>query len=248
MAVAVVLSSDFPSDEDRDARMLSQRAISMKNNFGKVFVVLTTFLSIAFLGFSFSARIAGTNWEGEAEALEKYYVEKNVSEKETTYTVKDKLNPEAAIKANAKLLPEVIVAAYNDEATKLNEKIQALEPLPDQLKKRQDEIVAHQKVDLKAMEARGQELQKVFEQQVKTLQELSVEGDKVAQEALAVWKEEELRREDVARLRNHLEELEVDQFQSLEQKKRLQDELSRLRGVLARLQRRNTQLKSSYEE
>lgn len=103
-------------------------------------------------------------------------------------------------------------------------------------------------MDLKAMEVRDQELAKTFEQQVKTLLELSVEGDKVAQEALAVWKEEELRREDVARLRNHLEELEVDQFQSLEQKKRLQDELSRLRGVLARLQRRNTQLKSSYEE
>jgi hypothetical protein len=78
--------------------------------------------------------------------------------------------------------------------------------------------------------------------------DLSVEGNKVAQEAQTVWKEGNLRREDVARLRNHLEELEVDHFQSLEQKKRLQDELSRLRGVLARLQRRNVQLKSSYEE
>ena len=29
----------------------------MKNNVGKVFVVLTTFLSVAFLGFAFSARI-----------------------------------------------------------------------------------------------------------------------------------------------------------------------------------------------
>ncbi len=219
----------------------------MKNNFGKVFVVLTTFLSIAFLGFSFAARIAGTNWEGEADSLDKYIVERNVSEKETTYTVKDKINQEA-VKANSKLIPEVILAAYNHEATQLNEKIAALEPLPEQLKKRQDEIVAHQKVDLKAMVAREAELQKAFEQQVATLQELFLEGDKVAQEALTVWKEEELRREDVARLRNLLEELEVDQFQALEQKKRLQDELSRLRGVQARLQRRNTQLKSSYEE
>ncbi len=219
----------------------------MKNNVGKVLVVLTTFLSVAFLGFSFSTRIAGTNWEGEAAALDKYYVEKNVNEKETTYTLKDKINQES-IKANSKLLPDVIAAAYNHEATQLNEKIQALEPLPDQLKKRQDEITAQQKVDLKAMEAREQELQKIFLAQAKTIQELSVEGDKIAQEALTVWKEGELRREDVARLRNHLEELEVDQFQSLEQKKRLQDELSRMRGVLARLQRRNVQLKSSYEE
>ena len=219
----------------------------MKNNVGKVFVVLTTILSIAFLGFAFSARIAGTNWAGEAAALENYYVEKNVTEKETTYTLKDKINQES-IKANSKLLAEVIVAAYNHEATQLNEKIQALEPLPEQLKKRQDEITAQQKVDLKAMEAREQDLQKIFLAQVKTIQELSVEGDKIAQEALTVWKEGELRREDVARLRNHLEELEVDQFQSLEQKKRLQDELSRMRGVLARLLRRNVQLKSSYEE
>ena len=219
----------------------------MKNNFGKVFVVLTTFLSIAFLGFSFAARIAGTNWEGEADSLDKYIVERNVSEKETTYTVKDKINQES-VKANSKLIPEVILAAYNHEATQLNEKIAALEPLPEQLKKRQDEITAHQKVDLKAMTAREAELQKAFEQQAATLQELFLEGDKVAQEALTVWKEEELRREDVARLRNQLEELEVDQFQALEQKKRLQDELSRLRGVQARLQRRNIQLKSSYEE
>lgn len=222
----------------------------MKNNVGKVFVVLTTFLSIAFLGFSFAAKIAGTNWDGEAVALEKYTIEKNVNEKETTYTVKSIIEhvKQEPLSKTSKLLPEVIVAAYNHEATQLNALIQELEPLPEQLKKRQDELTAQQKVDLKAMEAREQELAKIFEQQVKTLQDLSVEGDKVAQEALAVWKEEELRREDVARLRNHLEELEVDQFQSLEQKKRLQDELSRLRGVLARLQRRNTQLKSSYEE
>lgn len=219
----------------------------MKNNFGKVFVVVTTFLSIAFLGFAFSARIAGTNWEGEAEALQKYYVEKNVSEKETTYTVKDKITGES-VKANTKVLPDAIVAAYNHEATQLNEKIAALEPLPEQIKKRQDEVTAQQKADLKAMEAREAELQKVFAEKIKTIQELSVEGDKVAQEALTVWKEGELRREDVARLRNLLEELDVDQSQSLEQKKRLQDELSRLRGVLARLQRRNTQLKTSYEE
>lgn len=219
----------------------------MKNNVGKVFVVLTTFLSIAFLGFSFSARIAGTNWEGEAAALEKYYVEKNVSEKETTYTVKDSIKNET-VKANAKNLPDVIAAAYSHEATQLNEKIQTLEPLPEQLKKRQEEIAAQQKADSKAMELREQELQKVFEQIVKTIQELSVEGDKIAQEALTVWKEGELRREDVARLRNLLEELEVDQSHALEQKKRLQDELSRLQGVLSRLQRRNTQLKSSYEE
>lgn len=219
----------------------------MKNNVGKVFVVLTTFLSIAFLGFSFAARIAGTNWEGEAEALDKYFVEKNVNEKETTYTVKDKINQES-IKANAKLIPEVLVAAYNHEATQLNEKIQALEPWPEKLKKQQDEVLAQQKVDLKAMEAREAELKQGFEKVTKAIQDLSVEGNKVALEARTIWDEAELRREDVARLRNLLEELEVDQFQSLEQKKRLQDELSRLRGVLARLQRRNVQLKSSYEE
>lgn len=219
----------------------------MKNNVGKVFVVLTTFLSIAFLGFSFAARIAGTNWEGEAEALDKYFVEKNVNEKETTYTVKDKINQES-IKANAKLIPEVLVAAYNHEATQLNEIIQKLEPEPARLKKVQDEIAAQQKVDLKAMEAREAELKQSFEKVTKAIQDLSVEGNKVALEARTIWDEAELRREDVARLRNLLEELEVDHFQSLEQKKRLQDELSRMRGVLARLQRRNVQLKSSYEE
>lgn len=219
----------------------------MKNNFGKVFVVLTTFLSVAFLGFSFAARIAGTNWEGEAAALDKYYVETNVNEKETTYTVKDKFNNES-IKANSKLLPEVIVAAYNHESGQLTEKITALEPQPELIKKRQEEVLFQQKADLKAMETREQEMQKVYDQQNQTINELTVEGKKVALEALTVWKEGELRREDVARLRNQLEELDVDQFHSLEQKKRLQDELSRLRGVLARLQRRNTQLKSSYEE
>jgi DNA repair exonuclease SbcCD ATPase subunit len=232
--------------------MLPRRADSMKNNLGKVFVVLTTFLSIAFLGFSFSARIAGTNWAGEAAGLENYFVETVPVEKSRpTYTVKHKVTLEP-IKAGSKLLPEVILAAYNHEITALNDKIQELETNPrtnlDQIKKQQDEILAHQKVDLKAMQAREEELKQEFDKLSKMIIDLSVEGNKVAQEAQTVWKEGNLRREDVARLRNHLEELEVDHFQSLEQKKRLQDELSRLRGVLARLQRRNVQLKSSYEE
>jgi predicted nuclease with TOPRIM domain len=146
------------------------------------------------------------------------------------------------------LVPEALVAAYNDEAKKLEDKIAALSPQPAQLKQRYDEIAAHQKVDLKAMEAREAAQQAEFAKIVKDIQELSVQGDKVAQEALTVWNEGELRREDVARLRNHLEELEVDYFQSVEQKKRLQDELSRLQGVLARMQRRNLQLKTPYEE
>ena len=220
----------------------------MKNNLGKVFVVLTTFFSVAFLGFSFAARIAGTNWKGEADSLENYYVETvPVDKSRPTYTVKDKVTGEP-VKAGSKLLPEVILAAYTHEITQLNDKIQALEPQPDQIKKRQDEVTAHQKQDLKAIEAREEELKQEFEKLAKTIVDLSVEGDKVGQEALGVWEEGKLRREDVARLRNHLEELEVDQFQSLEQKKRLQDELSRLRGVLARLQRRNVQLKSPYED
>ena len=224
----------------------------MKNNLGKVFVVLTTFFSVAFLGFSFAARIAGTNWKGEADSLENYYVETvPVDKSRPTYTVKDKVTGEP-VKAGSKLLPEVILAAYTHEITQLNDKIQALDAKPDtnlvKIKEKQDEIKAHQKQDLKAIEAREEELKQEFEKLAKTIVDLSVEGDKVGQEALGVWEEGKLRREDVARLRNHLEELEVDQFQSLEQKKRLQDELSRLRGVLARLQRRNVQLKSPYED
>ena len=220
----------------------------MKNNLGKVFVVLTTFLSVAFLGFSFMARIAGTNWEGEAAGLENYFVETvPVDKSRPTYTVKNKVTLEP-VKAGSKLLPEVILAAYTHEITQLNEKIQTLEPQPGKLKKQQEEITAQQKQDLKAIGIREDELKQEFEKLAKTIVDLSVEGDKVGQEALTVWEEGKLRREDVARLRNHLEELEVDQFQSLEQKKRLQDELSRLRGVLARLQRRNVQLKSPYED
>ncbi len=224
----------------------------MKNNLGKVFVVLTTFLSVAFLGFSFSARIAGTNWEGEAAGLENYFVETvPVDKGRATYTVKNKATLEP-VKAGSKLLPEVILAAYTHEITQLNDKIQNLEARPEtnpvKIKERQDEIKAHQKQDLKAIEAREEELKQEFDKLAKTIADLSVEGDKIGQEALKVWEEGKLRREDVARLRNHLEELEVDQFQSLEQKKRLQDELSRLRGVLARLQRRHVQLKSPYED
>jgi chromosome segregation ATPase len=224
----------------------------MKNNLGKVFVVLTTFLSIAFLGFSFSASIAGTNWKGEADSLENYTVETVPVEKsKPTYSVKEKVTGES-VKAGSKLLPEAILAAYTHEITTLNDKILNLDAKPEtnltKIRERIAEIKAHQKQDLKAIEVREEELKQEFEKLAKTIVDLSVEGDKVGQEALAVWEEGKLRREDVARLRNHLEELEVDQFQCLEQKKRLQDELSRLRGVLARLQRRNVQLKTPYED
>ena len=218
-------------------------------NIGKILAILTTFLSMAFLGFAFAAKVGGPNWEGEAEALENYYVEPAVSEKETTYTVKSKHTGET-VKAGSKALPEVILAAYNDELKLLGEKITALEPQFAPLEARLKEVLAHQQVDRKAMEQREQELTADFDKLAKQIQDLSVEGNKVAQEALTIWAEEELRREDGYRLRNHLEELEVDLFQMQEQKKRLQDELSRLRGVLARLQRRHEQLQTAapYEQ
>jgi chromosome segregation ATPase len=216
---------------------------------GKILAVLTSFLSVAFLGFAFAARVGGPNWEGQAEVLENYYVEKTSSNTGVTYTVKNRVTQEV-VKQGSKVLPEVVFAAYDDERKKLSEKIQNLEPVLPQLETRLKDVKAHQDVDLKAMDQRRQELEKSFVEVVKQIQDLSVEGGKVAQEALTIWSEGELRREDVARLKNHLEELEVDHFQTQEQKKRLLDELSRLRGVLARLQRRHQQLQSAaaYEE
>jgi chromosome segregation ATPase len=217
--------------------------------FGKILAVLTTLLSVAFLGFAFAARVGGPNWEGQAEALENYYVEKTSSNTGVTYTVKNRVTQEV-VKKDSKVLPEVVFAAYDDEGKKLRDKIENLAPELPRLEKGLKEVKALQDVDLKAMDQRRNELEKSFVEVVKQIQDLSVEGGKVAQEALTSWSEGELRREDVARLRNHLEELEVDHFQTQEQKKRLLDELSRLRGVLARLQRRHQQLQSAapYEE
>ncbi|MCX7420070.1 MAG: hypothetical protein NT013_11105 [Planctomycetia bacterium] len=225
----------------------------MTNTIGKVLAVITTFMSVAFLGFAFASKIAGPNWEAQATALQNYVVEKTVTEKETTYTVKRKSagkEGEAEFTKTSKLLPDVILAAQNDELKELETKTAALQPQLAPLETRLKEVTAHQIVDRKAMEQREQELTADFQKIAKQIQELSVEGDKVAQEALTIWAEEELRREDGYRYRNQLEELEVDRFQLLEQKKRLQDELSRLRGVLARLQRRHDQLetRASYEK
>ncbi len=214
------------------------------NNIGKTLAGMSTFFSILFLGFVFAACIGGTNWEGEAASLENYVVEPTTSDKkEVTYTVKNKATGET-VKGTSKILPDVIIAAHNHEAGQLKEKIDALELQHQPLPTRLVEIQQHQKIDRKAMETREQQLAEEFESLSNKVQELSVEGDKTSQEALTTWNEGELRREDVARLRNHLEELDVDAFQLKEQKKRLQDELSRLQGVLARLQRRNVQLQA----
>ena len=219
----------------------------MTNTIGKILAIATTFLSVAFLGFAFAAKIGGPNWEGDAEALEKYYVERTDSPKETTYNLKSKATGET-VKPNTKVLADAILAAYLDETKDLDAKINVLTPQLPPLEARLKEVQAHQLVDRKAMAQREQELAAEFDKVSKKIQELSVEGDKVAQEALTLWAEGELRREDVYRLRNHLEELEVDDFQLREQKKRLQDELSRLRGVLARLQRRHEQLQTAASE
>ncbi len=216
----------------------------MTNNIGKILAIATTFLSVAFLGFAFVARVGGPNWEGDAEALEKYYVERTDNPKETTYNLKSKATGET-VKPNTKVLPDAILAAYLDEAKDLDAKINVLTPQLEPLQTRLKEVQTHQAIDRKAMAQREQELDAEFAMVTKLIQEKSVEGDKVAQEALTLWAEGELRREDVYRLRNHLEELEVDDFQLREQKKRLQDELSRLRGVLARLQRRHEQLETA---
>jgi hypothetical protein len=219
--------------------------------FGKIFTVFVTFASLSFLGFAAVSTIGGPNFQAEhVERLPDYVFKKSVSpEGKTTWAVETRRSAES-VQSSPPTLPAAIVAARKDFDTKLQKEIEELDRQIKVLEGENGRIAEAKRLielDLKGLEKRAQELQSELDAMRADIKAESDKGIQKSQDSYAVRKEAERRREDVFRLLNHLEEIRTDHYRAVEQARKLEDLLVRIRGSIGRSERRLKQLKG-YEE
>jgi predicted RNase H-like nuclease (RuvC/YqgF family) len=210
--------------------------------FAKCLVVFAVGASFAFLGFAWVSMMGGPNWDAEAAALPGYEIAKSQDGK---WTVKDRTTGQNINVAPATVRAAAIVAARKDLADKQDAEAQKLSAPTAAYKKKLDEARKLNQADVKAMEARVQQLNTQLVDLNTKILGLSGEVVKRSLDAQAIRTEATKRREDVFRLTRELREIHTDYFRSEELERKLRDQLVRLDGVIASLETRNQQLRES---
>ncbi len=210
--------------------------------------VTTTVVSVAFLGLAFIARVGGPNWNADRRRLEDDYIFEKIEAQEqpTTWTVKTRVGDET-IKANSRIEPEVIVAAYQHKINLQKEEIASLD---QQIQQVESQLAATKPLieqDFAAIDRRLTALRKAVDELTEQNVALLEEGKRIADEALRLRTLAKLRREDVFRLTQQLHQLQAEQYKLAEQQARLEDVLVRLNGVVERLEVRNRQLREQLK-
>ena len=237
--------------------------------FGQVLTVCIAAASVAFMAFAVASTVGGPNWYGDEgiQALPDYLFELAPGTPETppTWSVKTRRTQES-VPPTTPILAHAVLAARRDltkkQIAQTSELDSQINNVPSPVMPANngnpamitlaEKIALSEKAnddDLKAMATREIELVAEF----KALQaEIAAITDKIittTQESQTTRAEADRRREDVFRLQNQIEEIYTDRFRAIEQQKKLRDLLVRLRGSIARAQRRKNQLKALlYQE
>ncbi len=209
--------------------------------------VFIVFACLAFMGIAAAVTIAGRpNWDGEEDKLAGDFIFEAPSEGNPSWKVTSRQKPGVEdFSKSSKVHADVVLAARAHLITQQEKKIERLDEEIPQLESRLTKARELIEIDVKAMQQREDELEVQIDALVVSIKQVGEEGIKVTQDAQKVRVEAELRRQDVFRLRDQLQELQTDLYQIREQKKKLHDYLVQMNGVLARLQRRNAQLKKT---
>lgn len=220
----------------------------MITSIAKLLTVTMAVVSVAFMGLAFVVRIAGPNWNADRLRLEDDYIFEKVEAEgqPTTWTVKTRVGEET-VKANSKIEPEVIVAAYRH---KINQQKEEIASLDQQLQQVESQLAAAKPLieqDFAAIDRRLTSLRKALEELVQQNVQFLEEGKRIADEALRLRTLAKQRREDVFRLTQQLHQLQVEQYKLAEEQGRLEDMLVRLNGVVERLELRNRQLREQLK-
>jgi hypothetical protein len=213
----------------------------MLQRLSKIMVVFVATASIAFMGFALALNNAGPNWQAEAETLRKAGYTFTETPGENSSWSATFRNDSQPVGSNRNL-GAVVVRAYadgkrrNDEAeANLSKDIQ---PLVDRTKA----IEAFVAQDTEALRLRNDQLLAEVKKLDETIASTGLQGDRHAEQAIAIRAETERRREAVFRLTRELDQIENDRYFELGQRLRLLDRLHQLEGIRLRLQQRHQQL------
>jgi predicted RNase H-like nuclease (RuvC/YqgF family) len=208
--------------------------------FGKSLVIFAVAVSFAFLGAAWVTLRGGPNWDAEVAALPEYTIQKD----DTKWSVTDRDTGKSVPVASSTIQAAAVAAAREDLDKKQQAEIKKLKDDAEKYKKATAELRKYNEADVKALQARIQELSSQLAEVDKNILSLSNEVVKRSQDAQAIRAEAAKRREDVYRLQRELEEIRVDNFRADDLQKKLQDQLARLNGVVLALESRNKQLHS----
>ncbi|MEZ6065589.1 MAG: hypothetical protein R3B90_07720 [Planctomycetaceae bacterium] len=201
-------------------------------SFSRVLAVLVAVASVVFMGFAGVVSFGGPNWEAEARSLEGYTFDQEPGQppiwSATRSLGEERLSP------TSPLLPEVLVAAYQDRTRRAGEELQTLEGAIPRLQTNTAQLQQMQDADRAALErafaARTTRLKATRDQ----IDQLSQQHQQVEADALQVEDRLKSRREDVFRLQLQYRLLEADLYQVdqnidevAEQIRLLEDELDK---------------------
>lgn len=221
-------------------------------NISRILAVACAILSVAFLGFALvTTRLGGPNWQTEAAKL------RPTLQDPTGYVFNQTLgeNPQwtatsasgEAVKS-APVLPDVIVAAYDNKIAALKAKVAAIDEELPQLEQRKQGMEAAIEADRAALQQAVAErenfLQQLRDQYVNISQQVVKKTDEGEQIEFVVQD----RRTDVFRLENQLELLKADDARVAQIEHQMQDLIRQIDTDLEKARRRQEQLKSRLGE
>lgn len=221
-------------------------------NISRILAVVTAILSVAFFGFALvTTRLGGPNWQTEADKL------RPTPEDPAGYVFTQTLGENAQWTAtstrgetvkSAKVLPDVMVAAYDHKIAALQAELNALNEEQPQLEQRkqamEQDIAADEAALQQAVEQRKQFLQQVRQQ----YSDLSQQVVQKTEEGQQIEQVVEARRTDVFRLANQLEVLKADEARIEQIEQQMLDLIRQIDADLAKAERRQDQLKSRLGE
>jgi len=208
----------------------------MLTKLSRILVVFTTAVSIAFMGTVLAIRGSGPNWIVESQNLPDYAFSQSTGENPQWSGQHRK---EAQPVATSAVLPDVIAKAY-DDAQRRN--IDAILPQIPPVEQRTAATKSLLESDQKGLEVRVTMVEQLIADINKQINDVAVDGDRKAGQAVEIRAEAEELRGAVARLKRQLQQVHADHYQLREQRRRLLDLLHQTRGLHLRLQERHEQL------
>lgn len=207
--------------------------------FGKILVILISFVSLAFAGFAIVVYYAGPNWQELAGQIEGYKFSQSTGENPTWSAVRAQGDQTVSTDKN---LAKVIDAVLADKLNILNQETAdytgRIPPLTEELEKTKASNIA----DIPALSAYiiaerarvaalGEDLAKL-EAEVLTKTDVAQKLENIAS----------FRREDVFRLTGQLAEIRADKFRLQAIQRQLTEELEQVNGNIERAEERRNQL------
>lgn len=221
-------------------------------NISRILAVVSAILSVAFFGFALvTTRLGGPNWQSEAAKLRA--TPQDPGGYVFTYTRGENAQWTASsttgeFTKSAKVLPDVIVAAYDDKIRTLQAQLTALNEELPQLQERTAQMDAAIEADLAALQQARAQREQFLKQLREDYSALSQQLVQKTEEGQQVEQIVEARRTDVFRLENQLQLLRADDARIEQIEQQMLDLIRQIDADLAKAQRRQNQLEQRVGE